>query len=661
MTIPANLFVEAPEIQDRSLTKLDTDVNTWPEEIIQRLRERVPQSAGTNTMVKFMKKDEENGTATGSVIINTPDSAVTVPIIIKDFTLYPLDVMIAKGKILPLTPDYFNSVIAKNAVFDKIEEYPTYGGLGRFEDANLWNAIYPPSLGRYAYASAGYPMLDLISDNLDGSPLKDWLKQNPECAVGFYKNGHAPLIKKLANLKPVNMNEFSHGAHNLIPNIRVLKSEGPNKYSLLSSSDKVFSPAFESLTREQAVKFMSTISDCVQDDMNEVDQNGEKLLSAPAGGNVILAKPFSQTSESLAEEAKEFDHYVVKKSNGVAVEGVVIPKVIDFNMKPVNLKIFIGKTMSTIQQKIWGVRLKNSRFQPPCANPKIGQTGTFMYQPDKSHALATIPVTIRSLVEDCGCLCIKAVDLTGNTYRIKLNPSLDLHRIAKSADGSYVLPRDMRWVVMEGFEEITNSSESYAIKTSSAVLTNKPVKLSPNGFDFYTLRGVDKYAQAAGWDHTNLDKAQAKFLLACLGCSQEKIAEAFKVAGRTGVAEMHSLNFVPTTKEKVAEYRPQAAKLVKAAASIKRNLFKEASFIDNAQTVDTLLSLNFVTPDNISKFVGKLPHFKATISHLASSLIASRLGMREIPEEAAAVAMGRLIEVVEGLEKLRATQEVVAQ
>lgn len=660
MTIPANLFVEAPDVQDRSLTKLDNDTNVWPEEIIQKLRERAPQSAGTNCMVKFMKKDDENGTATGSVIINTPTAAVTVPIIIKDFTLYPLDVMIAKGKILPLTPDYFSEATATNQVFNRIEEYPTYGGLGRFEDANLWNAIYPPSLGRYAYASAGYPMLDLISDKLDGTPLKEWLKDNPEYAVGFYKNGHAPLIKKLANLKPVNMNEFSHGAHSLIPNIRVLKLEGPNKYTLLSSSDKVFSPAFEALTREDAHKFMSTISDCVQDDINEVDQNGEKVLAAPTGGDVILA----QKQYEKPEEAKEYDHYSVKKSNGVSVEGVVIPKVVDFNQKPVNLKIFIGKTMSTIQPNIWGVRLQNSRFHPPEANPRVGQTGTFIYQPDKSHALATIPVAIRSLTEDCGCICIKAQDLLGNGYRLKLNPNLDLKRIAQSADGSYVLPaghHGMKWVVMEGFGEVTNSAESYNIKTAGQVLTNKPVKLSPNGYDFYTLRGVDKYAQAAGWDHTNLDRAQTKFLLACLGCPQEKIAKAFEVARRVGVAEMHSLNFIPTVQEKIAEARPKAAALIKAAKETKRNLLKEASYIDNAQTVDALLSLNFVSPDNIAKFVGKLPHFKATISNLASSLIASRLGMKEIPEEAAAVAMSRLIEVVDGLEKLRATQEIVAQ
>lgn len=656
MTIPASLFVEAPEVQDRSLTRLNSDMNAWPEEIIQKLRERAPQTASLSCMVKFQKKDEENGTATGSVVITTPESAIIVPIIIKDFTLYPLDVMIAKSKILPLTPDYLQEAISRNQVFDRIEEYPTYGGLGRFEDANLWNAVYPPSLGRYAYASAGYPMLDLISDNLDGTTLKEWLKANPAHAVGFHKNGHSELLKKVANLKPVNMNEFKPGADNLIPrNVRMLMRESPNKYTLLSSNDKVFSPAFEHLDRGCACNFLSTISDCVQDDINEVDQNGEKvlLLPPPAPGAVL-----AQTDTEIPESADHFDHYSVKKKNGVSVVGMVIPKVIDFDQEPVKLKLFLGKTMSTMQPEIWGVRLKNNRFQPIHSNPRVGQTGTFMYQPDQSHALATVPVTIKTICEDAGVLTIAAMDLLGRQYNLKVNPAMGLKRIAKTPDKYYMLPKEMKWVVMEEFGEVTSSPADYAVKTAGSVLTDRPVKIIPTGYDQYSVKGLGKYAQAAGWDATNLSRPQVKFLLTCLGAPQEKIAALFEQGRRSGQGEIHNLNFLPTVAEKIAEFRPKAAKLVKSAGKIKRTLFKEASYIDSAQTVDALLSLNFVTPDNISKFVGKIPHFKATISNLASTLLGCRLGIKELPEEACAVAMQKLIEVVDGLERLRASQEV---
>jgi len=659
MTIPANLFVEAPDVQDRALTKLDTDMNSWPEELIQKLRERVPQTAGMSCMVKFMKKDEEGGHATGSIIINTHDAAVIVPVIIKDYTLYPLDVMIAKSKILPLTQDYLNSVTSKNQVFDKIEEYPTYGGLGRFEDANLWNAMYPPSLGRYAYASAGYPMLEMLADGIDGSPLKEWIKLNPQYAVGFQKYGHADLINKLANLKPVNMNEYSQGVHKLLPrSIRMLKFEGPDKYSLLSSSDKVFSPALEHCSRSMAMNILSTISDHAEDDMNDVDQNGEKMLSIPpqVPGAII-----ARTDNEQPEQAKEYDHYVVKNNHGLSVEGVVIPKVIDFDQKSVDLKIFLGTTMSTVQQDIWGIRQKNSRFKPKCAPPRVGQTGTFLYKPDESHAIATIPVTIRTVSAGEEGYKLEALDLTGRGYHFTINPKLGLKRIARLRDGSYLLPKEMHWCIMEGFGEVSNSAASYLVKTASHTLTDKPVTIIPTGYDFYSMRGVKKYAQAAGWDETNMSKSQTTFLLHVLGCGSEKIAQAFDVARRKGHAELHGLNFIPTVQDKIAEYRPAAATLRKHALATKRNLIKEASMVDDAQTVDALLSLNFVNPTNISKFVGKIPHFKATISNLSSALLASRLGVQDIPEEACSVAVEKLIEVVDGLERLRASQEVQGQ
>ena len=659
MSIPANLFVEAPEVQDRALTRLNSDPNAWPEEIVTKLKERVPEVEGANTVVKLMKKDIENGTATGSVVINTTDSVVVVPVIIKDFTLFPLDVMIAKKKILPLTPDYYNCAVSTNNVFDKIQEFPSYGGLGRFEDANLWNAMYPPSLGRYAYASAGYPMMDLISDNLDGSSLKQWLKDNPEHAVGFHKNGHTDLIRKVANLKPVNMNEFKDSAEKLIPkSVAMLKCDGPNKYSLLSSSDKVFSPALEYFNRDGALKLISEISDHVDDDINEVDQNGEKMLALPHGGEGVF---LAGTDVEVPEDTKEFGHYFVKNKNGVGIEGIVIPKVMDFEQKPVNLKIFIGKTMSTIQPAIWGVRLKNSRFKPPFGMPKVGQTGTFIFMDDKEHAVATIPVTIRSVSTEGGCgVKLKAHDMLGRPYKLKIASFAGLQRICPSMDGEFTLPKEMRFVAMEGFGEVTNSAAAYLVKTAAFKLTGTPVKLAPTGYGFYSLRGVNKYATAAGWDHTNLREHQAKFLLSCLGCPQEKIAQGLELTRYKGVAEFHGLNFLPLKSEKIAEMRPKATVAFKIASILRRNLIKEASYIDNSQTVDALLSLNFVNPENLAKFLGKIPHYKATISNLSSALLASRLGFSDIPEEACISSIENLTQVVDGLEKLRSTQKTTA-
>jgi len=665
MALPTGLFVDAPEMQDPSLTQLSAEVDEWPEEVVSKLKERIPQANGMNIIVKFMKQDDENGVATGSAVIGDAKKQVVVPVIIKDFMLFPIDVMIADKKLLPLTPDYFSAVFTNNSSFQKLEEYPTFGGLGRFEDANLWNATYPPSLGRYAYASAGFDIMDQISDTLSEKDLAEFKKMasDPAIMTNFYKNGHADLVKKVANLRPVNMNEFRQGADNLIKkDIFMLRKDGPNKYSVLSNAASVFSPSLTAMPRQDFCQFMATISDKAQDDINDVDQNGEKLI--------ITYKPDAQFGEPYLdstispkiEMANEFDHYIVKDKAGVEFEGMVVPTVINFDMEKVPLKLFLGKTMSTIQNDIAGVRVENSRWQMCGQDFRIGQTGTFFWQPkgNKAKCLATIPVTIKSIVEGApGCMhLLKVVDLQGHTFKVKFGYDGELQRIANSGDDTFLMPDGFRWFPMEGFKEISNSLPDYGAKIAAVTKTANPVTLIATGHGQYALKGVEKYASSLGWDPSNLHGYQATFLLASLGATQEKIAQFTKQASRSGKAIIHGLHYIPTKNEKIARALPKAQKLHKIAADLRCNLVKEASFIENSQTVDTLLSLNFVNPENVSKFVSKLGQLKSAISTLASMIVASRLGVKEIPEQATSTAMYRLIDVVNGLEALRATQEV---
>lgn len=659
MAFPQGLFVEDPQMQDVSLHSLSQDTDEWSEEIIQRLKERIPRSSSMNAFVKFMKKDDENGTATGSIVVADSKKQVVLPLIIKEFMMFPLDVMIADKRLLPLTPDNFDRIFNSNDVFDGIEEYPVFGGLGRFEDANLWNATYPPSLGRYAYASANFEIMNDIVGTFDGSELKSYLLENPEVAANFAKRGHAEAIKKIANTGAVNMNEFRQGVEKLIDRpITMLRRQGPNHYSILANSDKVFSPAFTDVKRPELHKTLVEITDDAQDCINEVDSNGEKWLTVPTQDESVPFVYIAAPEKKEVELADEFDHYVVKSNRGVEHKGVVIPKVIGFDMESKDLKIFIGKTMSTIQPEIAGIRIQNpDNFnQLEGEKIKVGQTGTFVYMINKSKGLATIPVTIKSMVFDCGCLKVMAMDNMGGGYKLKFDPANKLARIAKVGD-CYCMPGEFRWVPMEGFEQISNSAADFMAKTAGQVKTANPWVLCPTGYGQYALRGSQKYASACGWDHTNLEEYQAKFLLGSMGMGEGSQELAFKVAAMRGQAEIHGIKNIPLQSEKVAEARPLARRLTKIADGLRVNLWKEASYMAESQTVDSLLSLNFVNPENISKFVNKLPSLKNTVSHLASLLIASRLGISEIPEQATSTAMYRILDVINGLETLKAQSE----
>lgn len=109
----------------------------------------------------------------------------------------------------------------------------------------------------------------------------------------------------------------------------------------------------------------------------------------------------------------------------------------------------------------------------------------------------------------------------------------------------------------------------------------------------------------------------------------------------------------------VVRLRPESlrADLTKEVALLTspkaESLWKQASVTLGKESVDSILALNFVTPENASIYVGYIPELEKVASKLAELLVASRLGMDDVRESAAKNAMTQVNAVVRGLEGLR--------
>lgn len=680
MTVPTNLFIDAPDVEDVSMTHLSSDSTQWPEEVITKLKERIPAVANMSLSVKFMHEDEENGAATGSVTVTTGEKTAVVPAIVKNFSLYPLDIIMCEGKIIPLNPDSFASIFASGteSAFGNLDEFPALTQIDRYlRGESLQNAMFPPNWGRYAFASANdtegkpYPILASIVDTVDGSKLQKLAQEDNASFARLYSTPHFELFQKLSSTRPVNMGEYRQGVDNLVMRtLHVLKKDGPNKYTLLSNMNKQFSPAITPMDRDVASQFCSKVSDKPSSILHELDQNGEKIIIPEDidGDAIFVARPHTEAIVM----ADSYGRYNVRTNKtGVNVEGIVVPKVIDFDQNPVGAKLFLGKTLSTIQTEISGTRMDGMSDWKPCGGiPAVGQTGTFLLRDGEKGAVATVPVTIKSVHSEGCCgyneMKIKAIDLSGKEIRLKTSGSKELQRIAKLdyslVDGTqrteYTIPGCMEWIPMEGFDEISSNPMDYAIKLASHKLTGNPIVLLNRGYNEYELRGLDKYASHMGWNKTALDSTQAKFLLVSCNLGTQNVEKAMKVAQVTGKSEIHGITYPEIVNiEKVAAEKLAAPTLNKFIDdNLKANMLKVASYVENAQTVDAMLSLNFVNPTNISKFITKIPLFKAALSNLAACLLASRLGVKEIPEESTSSAISKLNDVIKGLEILRSTQ-----
>jgi len=120
-----------------------------------------------------------------------------------------------------------------------------------------------------------------------------------------------------------------------------------------------------------------------------------------------------------------------------------------------------------------------------------------------------------------------------------------------------------------------------------------------------------------------------------------------------GVRDIRPLSAVMDEVQKIAEEK------VAQARSFRRDLVKEASILPDIQTVDSVLSLGFINPENIRTFVGKLPYLDRALNTLCELTLLSRLGLNEVSEFAASRACRSLDEVIQGLKALamRSTDE----
>ena len=97
------------------------------------------------------------------------------------------------------------------------------------------------------------------------------------------------------------------------------------------------------------------------------------------------------------------------------------------------------------------------------------------------------------------------------------------------------------------------------------------------------------------------------------------------------------------------------APLTKLANALRKDLVKEAAVIPDPTAVDTVLSLGFLNAENLGIFISYLPKIDEAQEKICELLLASRLGLKNIPVPALEKAMRTVEEVLEGLHQLAFT------
>lgn len=693
-----NLFSDDPMFRRTQYKKLSDNVREWQQEISAMVAEKLPKDLGVDVTVVFQDIDDEKGYGIGTAIAKAGESgaSISVPIIIKSWHMAPLDLFFAEDKLYPITDDNLAKIFYQNSL--------GAGVAGPTPPPNMADDVFadnrnPPMGGKYSY-SAPLSMINLLGGTLgakDLGLLKQAVAKQPSLLASFHRRHTFDVLRKYAAETPA-LTEQDDLNKERAQAVFTIKKDGPDAYRLYSASDEVFDPVIITTNRQGIRAFLemrkAELENVEKDPLTVVDQVGHftldppetvygKDMAGPASELGVHKNPFvfdPREDDRTVKQIEEFGRYAVRDRDGVLAKGWVVPNVVTFEGSKADTKLFLGKALGSYQSRFAGIPVPDDAdagLKPDRPDP--GKVGVLMYR-DGKEVFATVPFQITGVTVHKNLRSLAVVDYKGNLANLIISPTIDgIVRVSDSnktpalapllgPKANFIVSAKMSFIRMPRLCPVSEAPADFKL-IAAAWLDTQPVKVAAaNGR--YVFRGgrLEKYASLqrspvaanivkAAFDFASLPRHEADFLLATWGLPGEKRAQVLDEAKNRLELQLHHLrtNDLPVATVKIAS--PAQVRTIEAMRAPIDELLKIAANLEDAQTVDSVLSLGFVNPENVARFASVKPMLWETSHMLANLLLASRLGMEDIPEEAVRSALGLLQRTIDGLGRLRMLEE----
>lgn len=638
-----------------AMYKLPSDPSQWVTEILRHFHEEKPWVGNYLTSVEIKEKNPEEGYALGWIQITSSGGAegtsVKVPVLIEDGSLHPLDLIIdTQGKYHPLTPQRLDEALFKTDIFERMVD-PDEAGLKQQELLGPfgYEDKYPPQ--RWGHLGGGSFKIGSLLEAIKGTIYKDDLSKFAK-ALGAdellmkhaFANKH--YLKSLrvlhdaekSSTKTASLNLHDEIEGSVMQIVRLPKAQ----YLLKTANPNAYFPKRETLGRPMA---LMKLGEAI---VKLVDTRGSLTVTT----NTSKVKAAAEEGyEATGETAK----YQVLSLTGSPMMGIVFSGLYNFKGDEIPLKLFCTDQGYALQDEIIGKKTDGlSADRIPSGPPK--GFGVFFWTREGSIK-ATEPVFISGTENTAEGPVYIVHTMMGEQKR--LIPSAVKDPVGD--EWSLMVPAAAK------FHPITNdktlpvlSSADAVEKTSSYKSYDKKFTITAiddNRFNFSGRCGLEKLS----WEETHhLDFDDAVFLATVMGLSPEfaetKLGQAMQ-HGNTTVTGLYPLKTIEDYEnEAKAKLAYAYGPVMSFINSLRQNLVKEAVIFEDDTTIDNVLSLNFINPDNIRMFVEYLPSLEETQQKLSELLFASRMGLGEMDEAALLNAIMGLEKTIGGLKTLLHSQ-----
>jgi hypothetical protein len=630
-------------------SNLPSDSNQWSSSILDELLKQAPYVNSFSPMVQLDKIDSNKGYGFGMIKIESNGNSASIPIVIKDGKLSPLDVFFdSNGKGFPLSEERFNEVLLNPTLF---------GGTISAESAankHLGNMLTPPweNLGGFQHLDQNLSFYEKTSmlaalrgtvRKEDVAKLASWVNS----MEGKVCLDSAPAEKFLAasvlEVAPSHHTRSVKTAH-----VIQFRKSG-DSYFVKVAAPNDFAPAPEMEVPQREVQ-----EALPPQEMAQLEQEGDVTIQSPPNA-IPPATQVVQDAQFIP--AVNYGVYRVQTVTGKDNVGWVFPQVFTYAMQPLPVKLFADGRQHAIQQEITGVPVGQGSSLP---NAPITGAG-FFYLTKGATTVAFAPVMVKGTSVDPSGNTVYMCQgmLTGANINISLVPGVAMPM--EFGPESYAIPPEC------GFMPLGDPSHKLLGDAAQATSLNSTEQQKQASGQVIKARvttdGSVSLAGPAlnGVEANFLKVAEAKFLLACMGVSPRdsaiKLANAYKTRGMTNF--FVSSPITPRHFNKIAKSTQHIDSFI---ANIKTALYKEAAEVASVDpgSADAILSLSFLSADNLQRFISYLPQLQDAMSALANLLLASRLGLAQIPEDSCSNALKALDKAVQGLKLMQVSDQTAA-
>jgi hypothetical protein len=497
-------------------------------------------------------------------------------------------------------------------------------------------ALANKEMGRIGTASVLPAILATINES-DYNRFFHKISSDQGLQAQYVANGPATgaALEVLASYEPMPATKLSAAVlENLKPTVAQLRKEAEG-YSLKTAAHNCWMPQTQLLDRGEALRLLG----------------GKVVLAADSTGSATMTLgegAVESPEEDTPAPITQFGIYKVQDDKGKHIIGYVFPNLIDLDGTALPIYLFTNGSVHAVQGDIVGIDVGGgcSLFEG-----KPEGLGAFYHMLSNGRAEATIPMTIHATMSspEQGGVTLQASTFDGRQTEVHIQPGID--KLVATGE-SLAVPDTFCWLPLEGSEEVHLVSHPEEFnKEGEARQALSSVTLRCGG-GVFSIDGlpVEKLAHD---EKSFLGVDETMFLLSALGTdvdyAQHKLGQA---AAWSAPVQVRVGRYIKLASDRMNQAKQAAADFLQCIPALRVDLVKEAAVIPDPMAVDTVLSLGFLNPENLGIFVSYLPTLDEAQKKMCELLLASRLGLRDVPAGALEKAIKAMENSIEGLKIL---------